>query len=433
MKVIKSIVLAAALMGAGGQVLAADQFVALPSYRVGPYGAGGSGFYGGMIDYFNLVNANGGINGVKMTWEECETEYNASRGVECYERMKTKNGGATLVDPLSTGIAYGIVDRVATDKIPMTMLGYGRSDAANGKVFPYVFPLITSYWNQAAAMIKYLADKNGGYPKLKGKKIVYLYHDSAFGKEAMPVLDAQAQQYGFELVKIAVAPPGSEQQSQWLQIRQARPDHVILWGWGVMNSVAIKTAQRNGFPREKILGVWWAGSEEDTIPSGEAAKGYTSMTFNTPGNYPLIDEIKKKVYAAGKGNLADQSRIGSVYHMRGVTLGVLWVEAIRTAQEKFGKGKTMTGEQVRWGLENLNVDAARQKAIGAFGMFPTVKTSCEDHEGSGAVKVQQWDGKKWVAITPNWVVGDKALTRRLLEESSLAYAKEKNITPACMQ
>ena len=210
-------------------------------------------------------------------------------------------------------------------------------------------------------------------------------------------------------------------------------DHVILWGWGVMNSVAIKTAQRNGFPREKILGVWWAGSEEDTIPSGEAAKGYTSMTFNTPGNYPLIDEIKKKVYATGKGNLADQSRIGSVYHMRGVTLGVLWVEAIRTAQEKFGKGKTMTGEQVRWGLENLNVDAARQKAIGAFGMFPTVKTSCEDHEGSGAVKVQQWDGKKWVAITPNWVVGDKALTRRLLEESSLAYAKEKNITPACMQ
>jgi branched-chain amino acid transport system substrate-binding protein len=432
MKVIKSIMLCAALSGAFGQALAADQFVAIQSYRVGPYGSGGSGFYGGLIDYLNLVNTNGGVNGVKIQWEECETEYNASRGVECYERMKTRNGGATLVDPLSTGIAYGILDRVGTDKIPMTMLGYGRSDAANGKVFPYIFPLIASYWNQAAAMIKYLADKNGGYDKLKGKKIAYLYHDSAFGKEPMPVLEAQARQYGFELVKIAVAPPGSEQQSQWLQIRQARPDHVILWGWGVMNSVAIKTAQRNGFPREKILGVWWAGSEEDTIPSGEAAKGYTSMTFNTPGNYPLMDDIRKKVYAAGKGNLADQSRIGSVYHMRGVTLGVLWVEAIRTAQEKFGKGKTMTGEQVRWGLENLNINEARQKAIGAFGMFPTVKTSCDDHEGSGAVKVQQWDGKKWNAITPNWVVGDKALTRRLLEESSLAYAKEKNITPGCL-
>ena len=430
---IKKIMLCAALAGAFNQVQAADQFVALPSYRVGPYAAGGSGFYGGAIDYFNLVNANGGVNGVKIQWEECETEYNPSRGIECYERLKTKNGGASIVEPLSTGIAYGILDRVATDKIPMTTLGYGRSDAANGKVFPYIFPLITSYWNQAAAMIKYLADKNGGYDKLKGKKIVHLYHDSAFGKEPLPVLEAQSKQYGFELIKIAVAPPGSDQQSQWLQIRQARPDHVILWGWGVMNSVAIKTAQRNGFPREKMLGVWWAGSEEDTIPSGDAAKGYTAMTFNTPGNYPLIDDIRKKVYAAGKGNLADQSRIGSVYHMRGMTMGVLWVEAIRKAQEKYGKGEVMTGEQVRWGLENLDVNEARQKTLGVLGMFPPVKTSCDDHEGSGAVKVQQWDGKKWNAITPKWVVGDKALTRRLLEASSNAYAAEKNITPACLK
>jgi branched-chain amino acid transport system substrate-binding protein len=432
LKPVKSILLCAALCGAFNTVHAADQFLALPSYRIGPYAAGGSGFYGGAIDYFNLVNANGGINGVKLAWEECETEYAPARGVECYERLKNKNGGATLVEPLSTGIAYAMLERVREDKIPLTTLGYGRSDAANGKVFPYVFPLVTSYWNQAAAMVKYLGDKHGGVDNLRGKKIVHLYHDSAFGKEPLPVLEAQARKYGFELVKIAVTPPGIDQQSQWLQIRKARPDHVILWGWGVMNSVALKTAHRNGFPLNKILGVWWAGSEEDTIPSGAAAKGYTSMTFNTPGNYPLLDEVRSKVYAAGKGNLADKTRIGSVYHMRGLTMGVLWVEAIRTAQEKYGKGKVMTGEQVRWGLEHLKVDAARQKALGALGMFPPVTTSCDDHEGSGAVKVQQWDGVKWRAITPDWITGDKALTRKLVEESSRAYAAEKKITPACL-
>jgi branched-chain amino acid transport system substrate-binding protein len=427
-----SVALGAALIGAAASAQAEEQFIPILSYRVGPYAAGGSGFFGGSIDYFNLVNANGGINGVKIKWEECETEYNPSRGVECYERLKSKNGGAALVEPLSTGIAYGILDRVATDKIPLTTLGYGRSDAANGKVFPYVFPLITSYWDQAAAMVRYFADKVGGVQNLRGKKIVHLYHDSAFGKEPLPVLEESAKQYGFELIKIPVAHPGNEQQSQWLQIRQANPDFVILWGWGVMNAVALKTAHRNGFPREKILGVWWAGSEEDTIPAGDAAKGYTTMTFNTPGNYPVLDEIRKKVYGAGKGNLDDKSRVGSVYHMRGVTAAILWTEAIRKAQEKFGKGKVMTGEQVRWGLENLNVDEARQKTLGAFGMFPTVKTSCEDHEGSGAVKVQRWDGGKWVAVTPNWVVGDKAMVRKLVEESSNKYAAEKKITPACL-
>ncbi|HCE07586.1 MAG TPA: ABC transporter permease [Oxalobacteraceae bacterium] len=433
MKFIKTILLGAALAGAISTAAAQEQFIPLLSYRVGPYAAGGSGFYGGIIDYFNLVNLNGGINGVKLSWEECETEYNASRGIECYERLKAKSGGASLVDPLSTAIAYGIIDRVGQDKIPLTTIGYGRSDAANGKVFPYVFPLITSYWNQASGMMRYLVDKAGGPQNLRGKKIVDLYHDSAYGKEPFPVFDQYAKDLGFELIKIPVAHPGNEQQSQWLQIRQANPDYVILWGWGVMNAVAIKTAQRNGFPREKMIGVWWAGSEEDVIPAGDAAKGYTTMTFNTPGNYPVLDEIRKKVYGAGKGNMDDKSRVGSVYHMRGVTAAILWTEAIRKAQEKYGKGKVMTGEQVRWGLENLNVDAARQKALGAFDMFPTVKTSCEDHEGSGAVKVQKWDGAKWTAVTPNWVVGDKAMTRRLLEESSAKYAAEKHITPACMK
>jgi branched-chain amino acid transport system substrate-binding protein len=412
--------------------LAQEQYIPILSYRVGPYAAGGSGFFGGVIDYLNLINMTGGINGVKLSWEECETEYNASRGVECYERLKKSHGGASLVEPLSTGIAYGILDRVAQDKIPMTTLSYGRSDAVNGEVFPWVFPLITNYWNQAAAMIKYLGEKNGGMEKLKGKKIVHLYHDSAYGKEPIPVFEAYAKQLGFELVKIPIPLPGNEQQSQWLQIRQANPDYVILWGYGVMNPTALKTAARTGYPREKILGVWWAGSEEDVIPAGDAAKGYTAMTFNTPGNYPVLDQVRQKVYAANKGNLEDKSRIGSVYHMRGITAAIMWIEAIRNAQNKYGKGKVMSAEQIRWGLENLNLDEARLKALGAFGMFPPVKTSCKDHEGSGAVKVQLWDGKSWKATSPNWMIGDRAMIRAMAEKSSTDYASEKKIVPGCL-
>ena len=428
---VSAVAISTALTGALAS--AQEQFVPILSYRVGPYASGGSGFFGGMIDYFNLVNMSGGINGVKITWEECETEYNAARGVECYERLKKKNGGATVVEPLSTGIAYGILDRVATDKIPMTTLGYGRSDAANGAVFPYVFPLITSYWSQAAAMVKYLGDKSGGLDKLKGKKIIHLYHDSAFGKEPFPVLEAASKQYGFDLVKIPVPHPGNEQNSQWLQIRQANPDYVILWGWGVMNAVAVKTAARVGFPREKMLGVWWAGSEEDAIPAGDAAKGYSTMTYNTPGNYPVLDEIRKKVYGAKKGNLEDTTRIGSVYHMRGVTVGILYVEAVKKAQEKYGKGKALTGEQIRWGYENLNVDDAKQKTLGAAGMFPPIKTSCQDHEGSGAAKVQVWDGKAWKALTPNWITGDRATVQKMVADSSAKYAADAKITVGCLK
>jgi branched-chain amino acid transport system substrate-binding protein len=430
MKAWKAVLVGAALCGSAATAIAeSEQFIPILSYRVGPYAAGGSGYFGGAIDYFTLVNQNGGINGVKILWEECETEYNAARGVECYERLKTRHGGATTVEPLSTGIAYGLFERVAQDKIPMTTNGYGLGSSADGRVFNWVFPLGTTYWDQAAAMIAYIGQKEGGDAKLKGKKIAYLYHDSAFGKEAIPVVDALAAQLGFELTKIPITPPGNTQESQWLQVRQLRPDYVILWGFGVMNPAAIKTAAKFGFPRDKMVGVWWAGSEEDVVPAGDAAKGYVSAAFSASGtNFPVMQDIQKKVYGANKGNLEDKSRIGSIYHTRGVTYGIMIVEALRKAQDKFGKGKVMTPDQVRWGLEHIDLSEARLKELGASGLFPPVKTSCLDHEGSGMVKFQAWDGKAFKPLTP-FMAGDRALVRKMVEEAAARYAAEKKITP----
>src|SRR5205809_3910755 len=428
--------LAVALAAAAGfstQALAQakEQFVPVNSYWVGPYAPGGSGIAAGMIDYFKLLNARDrGINGVKLTWEKCETEYRNDRGVECYERSKNKGPtGATLIHPLSTGITYSLIEKGTTDKIPIVSIGCGRTDASDGRVFPYVFPLMTNYWSQNTAKIKFIGMKEGGMDKLKGKKIVNIYHDSAYGKETIPILDAQAKKYGFEVTHIPVAHPGNEQGAQWLQIRQIKPDWVILRGWAVMNPTALKAAAKIGFPRDHIIGVWWSGAEEDTIPAGDAAKGYIAAGFNVAGaNFPVIQDIKKYVYTKGKGEMEDTSRIGSIYYNRGVVHGIVTVEAIRTAQAKFGKGKSITPDQMRWGIEHLQITEARLKELGATGFMQAIKVSCADHEGGGAVKFQQWDGNQWKVIT-DWIQPDRELVRSMVEQSAAAYAKEKNITP----
>ena len=416
------------LAAGAAQAQAKEQFVPINLYWVGPYAPGGSGVGAGWIDYMALINErDGGINGVKLAWEKCETEYNNARGVECYERSKNKGSGAAMVHALSTGITYSLIEKGTADKIPIVSIGYGRTDAADGRVFPYVFPLVTTYWSQNTAKIKFIGTKEGGMNKLAGKKIVNIYHDSAYGKETIPVLDAQAKKYGFTVTHIAVPHPGNEQQAQWLQVRQIKPDWVILRGWGVMNPVAIKAAAKIGFPRDKIVGVWWAGAEEDTIPAGDAAKGYIAAGFNVAGtNYPVVQEIQKRIYAKGKGEMDDKSRVGSIYYNRGVVHGIITVEAIRKAQEKYGK-KPLNGEQVRWGLENLNINDARLKELGATGFMQALKVSCADHEGGGAVKFMQWDGKAWKVIT-DWIASDQSIVRPMIEESAAKYAKEKGIT-----
>jgi len=274
----------AAAAPADGHAQGGEQYFPLQSYRVGPYAAGGSGFFGGFIDYLNLINTrDGGVGGVKLTWSECETEYVVERGVECYERLKKGLNGAPVAatNPLSVGIAYATIDRQTADKIPLITINHGRTDSTDGSVFPYIFPLQLNPYSEIAAIITWIGQKGGGIESLKGKKIVTLYHGSPYGKETIPILDLYAKKYGFEITHLEVAHPGNEQQSQWLTIRRAKPDWVILRGWGVMNPVAIKTAAKTGFPVEHIIGNIWSNAEEDVKPAGSVGNA-SSATRSLP-------------------------------------------------------------------------------------------------------------------------------------------------------
>ncbi|MFQ5828037.1 MAG: ABC transporter substrate-binding protein [Candidatus Methylomirabilia bacterium] len=412
-----------------------DQFHMVLIYRTGPFAPGGTGIAGGIMDYLTLVNINGGVNGVMQWWEECDTQYKTDRGVECYERLKKQGTGIHYVNPMSTGVAYALIERATRDRIPVFTLGYGRADAADGRVFPYVFPMMTSYWSQNSAKIRWIAQQVGGEDKLKGVKIANLHLDHPYGRETIFILNAMSKKFGFEVKHYPVPWPGIDQKSLWLDIaRRYKPDYVINRNWGVSCTVPLKEAARLGFPRERIIGVWWCGSEEDVIPAGRAAKNYITTNFHGVGtDYPVVQEILDKVYGAMKGNIAP-TRLGQVYWHRGLVFAIVTVEAMRTAQAKFcpgGKGCVISGEQMQWGMENLNITAARVKELGAEGILPPFKTSCLDHEGGVGVVMQQWDGKKWVRIS-DWIKPYTDFVRAEAEKSAAKYAKEKKITPrAC--
>src|SRR5687768_14008613 len=163
-----------------------EQFIPVLSYRTGAYAPNGTPWANGFVDYLKLVNARGGINGVKITFEECETGYDTARSVECYERLKGK--GASFVQPLSTGATFAITEKAPVDKIPVVTIGYGRSESADGTVFKWNFPIAGTYWVAADAILQAIAKKEGGFDKLKGKRIALVYHDSPFGKEPIPLM-----------------------------------------------------------------------------------------------------------------------------------------------------------------------------------------------------------------------------------------------------
>jgi branched-chain amino acid transport system substrate-binding protein len=426
-----SVLVAAVLSGLVGvtAVAAGEQFLPILGVREGALKTLGIPLTNGFIDYLTLLNErDGGINGVTLVWEECETVYDVPRSIECYERLKAKGPtGAAALQPFGTPQVYALLERATRDQIPLLSMGFGRADAADGRVFPYVFTAPATWWSQNTAKLRFIGQRAGGLEQLKGRKIAHVYLDNDSGRETLPILDTQAAHYGFTVQHLAVKPPGLDQKATWLRVKVAQPDWVILRSLGVMTQTALKEAAQAGFPRDKIVGSTPTCTEPEMVAAGEAAMGFICATWHGTGtHFPLIQEVLTYVYARGKG-VGPERDVGTAPWVRGMLRGLLTAEALRTAMRHFGH-QPLTGAQVQWGLEHLTLTAASLKALGAEGLISPLTLSCRDHEGGGGVKFQQWDGKQWTVLT-DWIATDQALVRPLVEASAAKYAQEKGITP----
>lgn len=422
----------ATAMSATAPVMAEGEvYIPMPVYRVGPYATGGTGYFGGIIDYYTLMNMKeGGVGGMKIIWNECETNYNDQKGVECYHRQKEFQGKKALFfDPLSVGISTSLVAQGRKDKIAIIAVNHGRTEGQRGDVFPYYFmPGINTY-DEHSIITAYIGELEGGMENLAGKKIVLLFHGSTYGREAVEFTHMLCEKHNCSSEAIEVPHPGNEQTSQWLKIRRSKPDYVVLRGWGVMNPVAMQTGVRMGFPISNLIGNIWSNDDGDVKPAGSSANGYQAITTHPTGRVAkVIDEIVANLYDQGMGDLEDKSRIGSNYWNLGVMAGVIHLEAVRVAQARFGAD--VNSAQVRWGFENLNLDTARLTELGANGLVPEIKTNCMDHVGGHQAKFMRWvyAETKW-EVASDWIDGDVELSQAIIDAKAENAIENEGITP----
>jgi branched-chain amino acid transport system substrate-binding protein len=427
LKVLSGAALALVLAAPAFAPAAAEDSIYVPlfTYRTGPFAGSGTPIADGMHDYLTMLNErDGGIGGVKLSVDECETSYDTKKGLECYDSVKPK--GPVMINPWSTGITLSLIPKASVDKIPILSMAYGLSASAKGDIFPWIFNPPATYWDGLSEILKYVGD--GSIDKLKGKTIGYLYFDAGFGKEPIPMFQDLAKDFGFTLKLYPVAPASMQDQSaQWLDVRRDKPDFVVMFGWGAMNATAVKEAIKAGYPMEKFVSIWWPG-EADLLSAGAGAKGFKTLNWHGVGaDYPALQDIKKRVVDAGKSQ-APKDEFGNLLYDRGVYNSVLIAEAIANAQKLTGK-KVVNGADVRRGLETIDLDAARFKALGLEGFAAPLKVTCADHNSHSATFIQQWDGAKWVKITdPITPESDKV--QPLIDQAAKAYAEKNAGWPA---
>ena len=394
--------------GMGGAIAQQKEIVfGFQCDRTGPTATVGTVLCPGYHDYIDLVNSKGGVDGYKIKVIEVDNEYKVPPAMEAHERFKKE--GAVLDGLYGTPQTQALAKKLEEDKMPGTSPGFGTASAADGKRFPYIFPIAASYWSQAGAAIEFVKEKLG---TLKGKKIAYLFYDNPAGKEPLPILEDLSKSEGFELRTFAVPAPGVEMGAQVLDITSRyKPDFVVAHLFGRAPSVAIKELKGKGYPLSKVISFVWGSAEADILAAGgyAMAEGYNTLQFAGVGkDFPVLKDIVAMYKAQGKP--APKEMESTVYYNRGVMTAAIHVEALRNALKATG-GKPPTSDDVRKGMEQL-------KGFTLGGLVPPLTITPTDHEGGGWCEVWTVKGGKLVK-TKEWYQG----YRQVIEKQISADAK----------
>jgi branched-chain amino acid transport system substrate-binding protein len=381
--------------------------------RTGPTQVVGTALCPGTHDYLNMINARGGVDGWKIDADEVDNQYQVPPSIEEYEHAKQQGADGILI--YGTPITEALNARLEQDHIPGTSPGFGIAASADGKYYPYLYPIAANYWSQAAAAVAFAKKQLGG--TLKGKKIAYIFYDNPAGHEPLPVLNELAKLEGFQLQNFAVPPPGVDVSSQVLAIaQQYRPDFVIDHTFGKSPALVIKGLKQNGYPLDKVVALVWASGEADIMGAGgwSVAQGYYTMQFAGAGeNYPVIKEIQAMYKKEGKAPPAAMA--STVYYNRGVFQAAVWAAAIKNALN-LSHGAKPTPTQVAKGFEMI-----RDFKLG--GLVPPISITPADHEGGGWVRIFQVKGDGFVAKTP-WFRGYRKLVVSLEAKTAQQMASK---------
>jgi branched-chain amino acid transport system substrate-binding protein len=361
----------------------------------------------GQRDYVSLINGRGGIKGHPVELIIVDHGNDVQRGVEAYQRFKRE--GAVLLDFLSTPVERVVVPMALADGINVMTLFHGRADAADGRVFPTIFPMVATYWSQAADLIKYIEDQEKEL--IKRKRIALVAIDNPLGHEVEPVFQELARRLDFRFAAFFYAPPGTDQAQAWKEAYRFGPDWTLIWGAGDAQAHSVAEALAQGFKLDHVAANVSIAETDLDLAGRERAAGLLRFEGVASGReVPVIAAIEKEVIAAGKG-AGPAERVGQTYYNAGVASMALAAEGARLALEN--DGEPLTAAKLKKGLERL-------RDFSADDLLPPTTITARDHQGGGRGRVVQWDGAKWIERR-HWFAAYQDIVWDLIGKSSATF------------
>ena len=240
--------------------------------------------------YFDYVNANGGINGRKITLVVEDDRYVPTEAVAKTNKLILRDKVMALFAPLGTANVKAVASAVnpARRGIPVLFVNTGFSGFADKKKYPTTYTVLPSYIMEAKIMGQYIKEN------FAGKKIGLLYQDDDFGTDALAGFKTAGTKFAVT-VPYASGSQSAAAAAGWItKFKAADVDVVILFGVSSATSAMLGTAAQLKYAPQWMLGS--VGGDATTIKATGVPAGvlYNAIGFSpTPATTDMKDEYIK--------------------------------------------------------------------------------------------------------------------------------------------
>ncbi|MGE0315983.1 MAG: ABC transporter substrate-binding protein [Lautropia sp.] len=323
-----------------------------------PFAAVAKDQLGGMKDYLDWVNAQGGVHSRKIRFVVEDTQYKVDLAIAGFKKFMASDKPVAVF-----GDGTGFVRTAAQEnnerfKVMMTSTSFA-SDLQGGP-YGYHFMPGPTYSESVSVLLQYVkqAYKGSGKPRL-----AVIHSESEYGRDPLEFIRRKAADLNIDLVLVSgMKFRDVDVVAETIKLRQARPDFTIIHGFGgaPIFTEVIKLAKDYDI-RTTFMGTFWESARTTLKRAGAAADGFVGVSYyawNTAGQsapvLKAIDEIRRKRDSSYDG-------FPDIYYMQGWMSAMLMVKG---AQATLDAGRPLTGESMRDALRSL-VDWDTGGVIGA--------------------------------------------------------------------
>jgi len=347
----------------------------------GPASAFGAGAGRAVVGYFEWLNAEGGVNGRKISFTQLDNAYSAPKAVEQSRKLVEDVGVLAEVGTIGTVPNVAIQKYLNSKQVPQLLITAGGRRFNDPKNFPWTVPLYPDFETEGRVIAKYI---------LKTKpdaKIGVLYQNDDYGKDYVRGLRAGLGEAAKQiLIETSYELSDPTIDSQIVQLKAAGIDTMIEQSSAKAAAQSIRKVHELDWHPLHVIGASTASLETVLKPAGlDASKGVVTTQFlKQPGDPAWANDDEVKAY---KGFLAKYAPSANPDDYS-VLVAYMNVNALTAVLKKCGDQLTR---------ENLIRQATLLHGERMPMMLPgiSISTKADDYTPFRTLRIATFDGTSW--------------------------------------